>query len=138
MTSWCTRAGRPRTGVADEVASHPHAVDAPSALVDVERHDDLRGTRVSERAGEGPRPNPEPPRGVGRTGYCTVDTSGGRGQSPSAVARPATCEQCCKCGQHGGSPHALEGERPCLSAATASADVRRPTVPRGGRAPAPA
>src|SRR3954469_206523 len=80
MTSWCTRAGRPRTGVADEVASHPHAVDAPSALVDVERHDDLRGTRVSERAGEGPRPNPEPPRGVGRTGYCTVDTSGGRGQ----------------------------------------------------------
>src|SRR4051794_32850170 len=91
MTSWCTRAGRPRTGVADEVASHPHAVDAPSALVDVERHDDLRGTRVSERASEVPRPNPEPPRVSGAPGIArsTRAVGEGRARAPWCAPQPA-------------------------------------------------
>src|SRR3954452_11434585 len=91
MTSWCTRAGRPRTGVADEVASHPHAVDTPSALVDVERHDDLRGTRVSERA----RVHARIRSHLGVSGAPGIARStravgGGRARAPWRAPQPAS------------------------------------------------
>ena len=47
---------RPGAGIAGEISAHPHAVNRPAALLDVEGDRDLRGVWVAEAAGDAPDP----------------------------------------------------------------------------------